>query len=126
MYVPFACRTKIDAAKKDTPTNYYGHVPSSEDFSVTWFGPPQKFLDQGGNAFPFFDSRLVAPQPRIPLEGVSLYYRGTENSAGFVGFKMTTLNIPTYLNPQMSQQDLEFFSHTYENEILNNPPEEVH
>ncbi|CAD6225214.1 GSCOCG00011829001-RA-CDS [Cotesia congregata] len=104
----FENRTKIDAAKKDIPTKYYGHVPSSEDFSVTWFEPLERFLDRGRNAFPFFDSRLVALQPRIPLEGVSLYYRGKENSAGFVGFRMTTLDIPAYLDPQMSQQDLEF------------------
>ncbi|CAG5073879.1 Protein of unknown function [Cotesia congregata] len=56
----------------------------------------------------FENRRLVALQPRIPLEGVSLYYRGKENSAGFVGFRMTTLDIPAYLDPQMSQQDLEF------------------
>ncbi|XP_074108769.1 uncharacterized protein LOC141533668 [Cotesia typhae] len=33
----FENRTKIDAAIKDTPTNYYGHVPSSEDFcDMVW------------------------------------------------------------------------------------------
>ncbi|KAH0558223.1 uncharacterized protein LOC123271530 [Cotesia glomerata] len=121
----FEDRTKIEAAEKSIPTSYHDNVPSSEDFSVVSFGASAGFEDLGRYTVPFLDRRLMAPRARVPLEGVSLMYLAKEDSGGFLGFRVTTLDIPNYLNLQMSEQDLEYYSNTYENQALNHPPEEV-
>ncbi|CAD6231511.1 GSCOCG00001446001-RA-CDS [Cotesia congregata] len=121
----YSSRTKIEGAEKNIPINYYDNVPSSEDFAVLTFGASHILEDLGVHTVPFLDRRLMAPRSRILLEGISLMHLAKEGSGGFLGFRVTTLDIPNYSNPQMSEQDLEYYSSTYESKALNHPPEEV-
>ncbi|CAG5076791.1 Protein of unknown function [Cotesia congregata] len=105
---------------KFSPFKFYDNLPTEHDFAVTWFQHTYGYEEIGHNTVPFFDRQLVAPYPRVPLTGVSLYLRINDgDSGGFFAFNLLTYDISRYLNPTMSPENVELFKDKPENQIMN-------
>lgn len=81
--------------------DFYDNLPDSEDFVDLWFVVSNKWTDVSQSTVPFMDRRLAAASPRVPLEGISLFHRGREKSGGFLGFRLRTIDLHYYINPDM-------------------------
>ncbi|KAJ8674563.1 hypothetical protein QAD02_005825, partial [Eretmocerus hayati] len=59
-----------------------------------------KGKDGGQSTIPFIDPRDVIPNPLTALAGAGLYWRGGENSGGFIGIELLTYNFLPFLDDQ--------------------------
>ncbi|KAH0557414.1 hypothetical protein KQX54_005656 [Cotesia glomerata] len=98
-------RKKIDVEDRDVPTKHE-NSEYSNDFEGTSFAPTEKWHGMGQKTISFFDKRLVASDPPVPLDRVTLDLGSSEKSGGMLGFKISALNRVLYLNKTMVQKNM--------------------
>ncbi|CAD6231503.1 GSCOCG00001442001-RA-CDS [Cotesia congregata] len=108
---PFTERKELDVNELRRGDNFYDNVPDAKDFWDVWFVPSSRYTDAAQSTVPLLDRQTAAPYPRVALIGVSLFHRGKDDSAGFIGFKLRTVDLHHYMNvqvkPEFAEQHLQ-------------------
>ncbi|CAG5076373.1 Protein of unknown function [Cotesia congregata] len=60
------------------------------------------------------DQRLVAASPRVLMDGISIFHRGRGQSGGFLAFKLRTIGLHHYINPNMKSENAELYLKKYQ------------
>ncbi|XP_057340672.1 uncharacterized protein LOC130677817 [Microplitis mediator] len=122
-YPPFTPRTEFDLTNREDASKFKDNFPDIQDNSRVWFTVSNKWQEIGESTIPFFDRQLVSAHPKVALDGIGVYHRGNKNSGGFLSFKIFTFDLPKYLNPTMTPENVKLFKNSFENAILNHPVE---
>ncbi|XP_057340671.1 uncharacterized protein LOC130677816 [Microplitis mediator] len=122
-FEPLIPRTEVDLTDRNDPTQIKDNIPDTQDNSGIWFTVTNKWQEIGENTIPFFDKQLVSPHPKVALDGIGVFHRGTKESGGFLSFKVFAFDLPKYLNPTMTPENIELFENSYDDEIINHPLE---
>ncbi|KAL7297301.1 hypothetical protein TKK_0009698 [Trichogramma kaykai] len=77
------------------PTNYQPHLPYTDQNQFIVLRPSDMKKDVGQTVVPFVDALPVMPHFPVPLEKVSLYYKGMAGSGGYLSLKLTTFAYET-------------------------------
>ncbi|XP_074108144.1 uncharacterized protein LOC141533258 [Cotesia typhae] len=102
---PFTKRKEMNLIEFKRGDDFDDNLPDSEDFVDICFVVSNKWTDASQSTVPFMDRRLVAASPRVPLKGIFIFYRGREKSGGFLGFRLRTISLHDYINPDMKPEN---------------------
>lgn len=108
---------------RQNPTKFEDNIPDTQDDSQIWFTVSDKWQELGENTIPIFDGQLVSPHSKVALDGIGIFHRGSEQSGGFLSFKVFSFDLSKYFNPTITPENIELFKNSYEDEIINHPVE---
>lgn len=84
-------RTEININNSDLPTKASSaSEPDMSSNKFIQFTHSSIERDVAQTTLPFIDIQPVSPKPGVPLSGVGIYFKGTENFAGFIGVNVFT------------------------------------
>lgn len=92
-------RLEIDINNSNIPTKASAaSKPDMASNKFIKFTHSSIYHDVAQTTLPFIDIQPVTPSKGIPLSGVGIYFKGSNNYAGFIGTSIFTYNFTDYLN----------------------------
>ncbi|XP_034946592.1 uncharacterized protein [Chelonus insularis] len=121
---PPAYSEKREEIKIGSKTYKYETVQNSPSLASNRFIKFQQssiWSDAGQSTLPFLDSRSTVPASPLALDGLGLIYRGHPKYGGFVAFKALTINLSSFMDSSLTDEQRAEYTRSFRQGIANTP-----
>ncbi|KAK0089866.1 hypothetical protein PV325_004889 [Microctonus aethiopoides] len=103
-------RNEVELSAPDDPTKGKDHKQISKPGQYVKFTTSDRAKDAGQATIPFFDGQSITSTISTALSGLGLFHRGATGSGGFLALRLLTLDLPEYVNTELTPEMIADFA----------------